>query len=253
MASSPEIERAKTRFNNLLASIGRASLSSLYPNDFEYYACSLELTNSKDEIIETFVFPVMPSSMSENTVPINNIKKTEAGVVSLFNPTFNPFQINISGNFGRKLRVVTNRGIFAVNLIRTNVTKQAPLEGYEGEEFSVQVKTGYGLCKLMERICKRAYTLDSSNNPYRLYFYNMAFNSSYMVETPSITFSQDQSNNMIWNYNLSLKAICPAFAIRKTEKSSIINTLSSSVINAGTDALLNDIQSVISSRINKRI
>jgi hypothetical protein len=250
MSGSVIVETVKQRAVNLMAAAGRATLHSLYPNDFEYYACCLEVTNSKDEIIDTFTFPVMPSSININQNPLNTIKKTNTGVVSLFNPSFVPFNITISGNFGRKLRLITQSGIVPLNALRKNVTKQEPLDGYEGKEFDLQIKTGYGLCKILSKICDRAYTLDSTGNPYRIYFYNLAFNQAHMVEFPTITFTQDQGTNMIWNYSLSMKAIAPAYATRKTEKSSIINTLSSSVINQGLDALMGDIQGVIDSRLS---
>lgn len=251
--SSFATEQAKQRFLTLLASIGRAGLNSIYPNDFEYYACALELTNSKDEIVDTLVFPVMPSSMNQQRNPINNVKKSVNGVISLINTSFTPFPINLSGNFGRKLRILTNSGIVPINAVRSRITNQEPLEGYEGRQFSLKVKTGYGLCKYLEKMCLMAYSLDTEGKPYRLFFYNLAFNSSYMVEAPSFSFSMEQSNNMIWNYSLSLKAIAPAYSVRANEKSSIINAVSSSIINQGLDMLMTDVQNIVSSRLNSRI
>ena len=231
------VDNARARFLSLLSSVGRAGLNSMFPNDFEYYACSLELTNSRDEIVDTLVFPVMPSSISENQTPISNEKKTSVGVVSIFNPSFNPYDISINGNFGRKLRLLTNNGITVFNAIRTKVIGE-PLEGYEGQAFNVEVKTGFGVCKILQKIYVRSQSIDSNGSPYRLYFYNMALNTQNLVVIKNLNFSQDQGNNMIWNYSLSMKAIAPAYAVRSTEKSSVVNLLSSSVSQSRSDIYL---------------
>lgn len=242
-------DQAKQKYLNLLASIGRAGLHSVFPNDFEYYACSLELTNSRDEIVDTLVFPVMPSNIAENETPLNNIKKTSTGVVSLFNPSFTPYSINISGNFGRKLRIMTNNGAALFSAIRTRAVG-APLEGYEGQAFNLEVKTGFGVTKILHKIYRRSFSLDETGNPYRVYFYNLALNTQNLVELKNLNITQDQGSNMIWNYSLAMQAIAPAYSIRQNTKSSVINLLSSSVINQGLDGLMSSYQNSRKQRLN---
>lgn len=243
------VDNARARMIELLGSIGRAGLHSLYPDDFEYYACALEITTSDDEIVDTLVFPVMPDSITASPAVINTIKKTQTGVVSLFNPTFAPFPINISGTFGRKLRLLSNNGIVVFNAIKTSFKKE-PLQGYESQPFNVEVKTGYGVIKALEKIVIRSTSLDSNNKPYRVYFYNMALNHSHLVEGLRVNFHMDRNSNMLWNYNLSMTAIAPAFATHSNTKSSIINTLSSSVINQGLEMLMDDFSNIYGSRVN---
>ena len=96
----------RSRLNDLTANIGRAALNNLFPNDFEYYACSLELVNSKGQTVDFFTLPVMPSNISQAETSLDNIKKTTGGIVSLSTSTFEPIDIQLSGNFGRRLKLL---------------------------------------------------------------------------------------------------------------------------------------------------
>ena len=93
--------------NKLIASAGRATLHAQFPNDFEYYAMNLELVDSNDTLISSLTFPVMPNNITESHVSNSTQTKTSNGVVSLYDPSFVPFDINISGSFGRKFTIIT--------------------------------------------------------------------------------------------------------------------------------------------------
>lgn len=236
------------RYKNLLSQIGRAGLHSAFPDDFEFYACSFELTDSKDQLIDSLVFPIMPESISTNKMFINNQKKTASGVVSMFDDSFVPFDINLSGNFGRKMRLLTSSGEVIFSALR-NFTKKRSGE-YKPRAFNVNVKTGYGAIKRLEKILNDSHSIDDSGNPVRLYFYNLSMNQQFLVECKNIRFDQNMQNNMIWNYNLTLKAIAPAFSVRGDENSSLVNILSSSVINSGFETISSSLKSFKDERIN---
>lgn len=225
---------------DLAATIGSAALHSQFPNDFEYYALGLDLTDSENQILDSLVFPVMPSQIQEPRPAINTTKKTAAGVVSMYNTTFAPFDISIRGSFGRKLRILTNTNALSGSIISS--------EGYDAPVFNASIKTGYGTLKLLERICMASQTTDEKGKPVRLFYYNLALNSQYLVEFRNLVFSQDQGSNMIWNYSANFKAIAPAYLIRSNNESSIISLLASDVINKGVSNLLGNYKSIKESR-----
>lgn len=198
----------KQTYLRLLSEIGKAGLNALYPNDFEFYLIALELVDSDGKAVESFIFPVNPESLSEVNTNIVNIQKTNQGVSVLKTRTWIPTDISLSGNFGRRFKFLLGKGSVDAAAVGFNFTTkngEAP-----PKEFNTQVKTGYGCCKLLDRIINRGNTLDEKGNPYRLYFYNLAFGTAYMVEHISLIFKQDfPASNMIWNYNLNLKTIAP--------------------------------------------
>lgn len=249
MAGATDI--ARKQYNSFLNNLGRSGVHSLFPNDFEYYAVSIELTNSKNELVDALVFPVMPNSISESKTPTNSIKRTNSGVISLFNPTFNPYDINLSGNFGRKFRILSNKGLGLFTALRTSTIK-LNIASYVPKAFNTRIKTGYGVTKILDRIYNRSYELDESGQPHKLYFYNLALNTQNLVEFKNLVFTQDASTNMIWNYNMSLRAIAPAYAIRANVKSSVINILASSIINNSLNSLMGNIKSTTQERLLTR-
>ena len=188
--------------DQLLVSGGQALLHAQYPNDFEYYLCAFELTDFNDTTIEYFIFPVNPDNISINNQSITNVQKSQAGVTSLSNATFVPIDIQISGSFGRKLRLITRTEKVSLPTSLSSVVS----------EVNKIVKTGYGMVKLLERMFDKSITIDGDTS-YRLYFYNYAFNAHYLVEGMLFNASIDKNENMIWKYNMVFKAIAPAESI----------------------------------------
>jgi len=234
---------------SLAGSIGQAALHALYPNDFEYYALGLDLCDSENRIIDTLVFPVMPDGISEPRPSINSVKKTTAGVVSIYNTTFVPFDITIRGTFGRKLRILSNNGLYVFN--GTSGIVQGG--SYDAPVFNTSIKTGYGTLKLLERIRDKSFTVDDKGKPVRLYYYNLALNSQYMVEFRNLTMTQDRQNNMIWNYTATFKAIAPAYSIRGNKKTSLISLLASDILNKGVNALVDGYRDTFNQRQKSRM
>lgn len=174
-----------------------------YVNEFEYYLLSLELEDVNGNLVDRLIFPVMPESIQIVSNTTTSIKKSAGGAVVLSVNSFNPLDINIQGNFGRKLRILKGRD--------SNIS---PILGVD--KLSMNVKTGYGVCKLLESMINKAQALDEDaiEPSYRLYLNNFAFNSNYLVEPLSLKYGQSQESNMIWNYSLQLKAVAPADTLK---------------------------------------
>jgi len=197
----------------LVKGVGKEEVHNKYPNEIEYYACALELVDSNGDTKSFFSFPVMPSNINIHKEGHISIQKTMAGVVVHSNPTFNPFPIQLSGNFGRRFRKIMAFDKKVVNesksdafepigntLTGTNQLSEAKISA--NASFSTDYKTGYGNMKLMEKLLLKSKELDSNSRPYRLLFYNLSFNHIYMVEMENIMFSQSRETNAIWTYSL---------------------------------------------------
>lgn len=219
--SNPVVNQAV----NLVSDVGNALLHYKYPKDFEYYLVAIELKDSQDRTVDYFAFPITPKEMSDSLNKITSINKTMRGVTVFKDSSFEPQDISLSGNFGRRFRLIntnsdpTYSAGFSIRngyFGRSNGVKTPKLPGF--------IKTGYGCVKFLESMVKRASLLDNNDKPFRMYFYNLAFGESYLVEPINFTASQNLESNMIWNYNLSLKAIAPLDGLTST-KGSLQKTL----------------------------
>src|ERR1035437_26712 len=246
------LSQVNKQFKDTFKNIGRAALHSLYPNEFEYYACALELIDSNGSTEEFFVFPVMPDSIDEANMSNTNIKKKAYGVVSLHNTSFIPFPIKISGSFGRKFRIMLGGTEFSNSGFSFEKFKSDPL-GEAAAVFNTNVKTGYGAFKVLERIVKSSLMNDKYGLPRKLFFYNLALNSNYLVEFLTLAKSQSIQKNMIWNYNLDMKAIAPAAQVISGLDKSLKNTMKFSVINKTLNGLATTAMSVVTKRKQNRI
>lgn len=196
-------ELTRTVIDSVLE-VGKSALHVLIPDDYEYYLCSLELYDSNFKKEGFLSFVVMPDQIMENHTPIQTMTKTHGGIVTTFNPTFAPIDISFSGTFGKKFRMVTNvvqdptkkKG---GNLLNLNLGKLGNV--------GIGVKSGYGLTKVLEHILRMANKTDGNNKPYFLIFNNYAFNTSYVVNVVNFQFTQSYEQNMIWHYNVTLKAV----------------------------------------------
>lgn len=225
---------------NVLATVGRAGLHALAPDQFEYYMCSFELLDSKGSTVAFMNFPVMPNSISETEPKILEISKTNAGIVTMFNPSFAPKDISIQGTFGRKIRILA--GIQdvpneaekkIVNILNGNL-------GFSMMQSEVAVKTGFGLVNLLRRIIAKTTSVDDSGMPYVLIFNNYALNVSYVVEILQSSFSQSTENNMLWFYSLEMRAVAPASAVKTESVKTFMFNVSANAIAQGVQSILSD-------------
>lgn len=229
--------------NGLLSRLGQTGLNALFPNDFELYMVAFELVDSNDLTLELFSLPIMPSNISITEPEITNIKKTNKGVVSLKSDSFVPKDINLSGNFGRNLKV----------LIRNKIIDFKSFKGSLGllkSEFQGPIiKTGYGATKVFQNILNGSKVLDRFGKPVRLYFYNFAFNENYVVEVVDKTFTQSKdASNMIWNYNVSLKAVADINNTLKSLKS-LASIVAANALQKGINKLASNIKSSLPTKI----
>ncbi len=225
---------------NVAANIGQAALHSLAPDDFEYYLCSLELLDSTGNTKGFMFFTVMPNNITESKIQIASITKTNKGISTLFNSTFVPRDISIQGTFGRKIRLLV--GIKEPQ----NVSKIPFFSGNLGlnVEGDSVIKTGYGLVKMMKSIIDESFKVDKNGNACILIFNNYAFNTHYVVEVMQSAFSQNIENNMLWYYNLEMKAVAPASAVKMQNQDGdkrYFERVAANAIAKGIGDLLNDI------------
>ncbi len=225
---------------NVAANIGRAALHSLAPDDFEYYLCSLELLDSTGNTKGFMFFTVMPNNITESKTQIASISKTNKGISVLFNSTFVPRDISIQGTFGRKIRLL-------IGVKEPQDVSKIPFFGgnlglnVEGDSV---IKTGYGLVKMMKSIVDESFKVDKNGNACILIFNNYAFNTHYVVEVMQSSFSQNVENNMLCYYNLEMKAVAPASAVKIQSQDGdkrYFERVAANAIAKGIGDLLNDI------------
>lgn len=199
------LENVRSKAQGIVLNQGRATLHSLAPDDFEYYACTLLLENSAGDMVKLFNFPVMPNSMSINKRPLVNIKKTARGYLDQFSTSFSGDTISMSGTFGRKFRLILQDEIKKPNSRDLKVSEEDKI--FLKDTFDAKVKTGYGALKLMEKIIYQSTKLDKNGYPHRLYFLNYAFNEMFFVEVTNWSKQQSLENNIMWNYSIELKCL----------------------------------------------
>lgn len=229
------LQTALSKQKNLIATLGQAGLNSLFPDDFEVYIIAFELVDSVDNTLEFFSFPIMPTNITITEPEITNIKKVNRGVTSLKTDSFIPKDINLSGNFGRNLKI----------LIRDKIVDFRSFRGglglLKGEFQGPTIKTGYGTTKVFQSILDGSKVLDQKNKPVRLYFYNFAFGDNYVVEVVDKTFTQSRdASNLIWNYNVSLKAVAPIDNTVRSRKS-LNSILKANMMQKGINNLASNI------------
>lgn len=162
-------------------------------------------------------------------------------------PSYSPQEINIKGSFGRQFKILINpklnvsinsssKSVGAGKCNLFDITKKSgSISGLAFSNFNLNVKTGYGVMKILQAMASKSVGLDDKGKPLRLYFYNMALGESYLVAIPpsGVQFSQDLSKNMIWNYNLTLIALAPLEAVSNKNDKSLLDKLLPSMIQTG--------------------
>ena len=210
------LEAVNSKARSTIAQIGRAAFNSLYPKEFEYYLFALELVDSQGATVDYFSFPILPDQLKEVHREVTNVKKTLGGVSVIKNPTFVPRSINLSGTFGKKLKIliggnnVTFAGFrFSVNSGKFKITPPGKLEDVF-PVFSSFTKTGYGCIKIIEAMKDKSVGLDPFGKPYSLLCHNPIIGNSYQVEILEFEHQQDSDrNNTIPRYTLAMMAVAP--------------------------------------------
>ena len=224
---------------NAAMTIGKAALHAMAPDNYEYYMCSLELIDCSGNQVGFISFVVMPNNITESTTPIQTQTNTKNGMVTLFNDSFAPVNISLQGTFGRKFKIVTDMvdpSEKGKNFFNGNIGKIAGI--------GIAVKSGYGLTRVLQYILKKTNELDTQGRPYILLFNNYSFNSSYVVDVMSYSFNQSIENNMLWFYELQLKAIAPGSAVRSSKQNNaqLLKVVASNAIAQGLTNVINDVK-----------
>jgi hypothetical protein len=239
------------KYRRLAQSVGRSFVNQAFPNDFEVYLMSFELLDSNNTTIEYFLFPVMPEEISESKKTLTTIKKTSSGVNSMFNPTFTPIDIKISGNFGRQFKMMLNNDIVALSGVFGKLINKGSVLSFKVPEFDISVKTGYGVTKKLQSLIDKSFSLDDNGRPHKLLFYNYALNTSYMVEIEAVSFRQDMPTNMIWQYSIEMTALAPTEYIFEKYKNSLNKAMSFSALSKVTQTVVKDLAPLAKNSINR--
>lgn len=229
------VEVVRKKVQDTIFELGRGALHAIAPNDFEYYACTFELIDSQGTIEDIFHFPVMPSSMSVGRQSLVNIKKTGTSYISQFNDSFVGRNITLSGTFGRRFRLLITKGV------GSNVNNSTPDKFYQN--FDLNVKTGYGSAKLLEKLIESSQQLDDFGNPKLLIFYNSVINHNHVVEVLSFNMQQSLENNMMWNWSIEMKSLAnvDTLIFSGNSKRNLVELLSLSALNKITNNIFNNI------------
>lgn len=227
------LESVRKRAQDITVTAGRAVIHSLYPNDFEYYALSLELVDDEFNTLQILHFPVMPNGISVTRASPLNIKKTGYGYFTQYSDTFQAYNISINGTFGRKFRILLHK--------EENDNKL--------KNFDLNVKTGYGVTKLLEDIVLQSQQMTEKTTEYGkvsshkfLFLYNLTFNQQFVVEVVNFQVQQSVENNIMWNYNLELRAIGDVTKIEGFDsKANLKNLLTNAFLNKSVNTVFNNI------------
>ena len=190
---------AQRTAGNLISTIGRQRLHERFPDDIEYYMCGLELVSANDsnDVLDYLNFPILPQNIRIADTKIQNVTKTANGIVVMENFSFVPKTITISGNFGRKFKLVTAGGETFPNSLTSDKAKDKIGKTFKKlklPEFSLTAKSGYGMTKVLERIFHKSSSL-RSGAPIQMFFYCQAFNMNYLVQPLTIQFTQNRQFN----------------------------------------------------------
>jgi hypothetical protein len=103
----------------------------------------------------------------------------------------------------------------------------------------VGVKSGYGLIKVLENILKEANKTDVLGKPTMLIFNNYAFNTHYVVEVTSYSFQQSYDQNMMWNYQINMRAVANKPTKFSTSMGNFLKQVASNSISNGLNTMIN--------------
>ena len=187
------------------------------------------------DIYKYVLFPIMPQEITINNQPLVTITKTQGNVSVVSNNSYNPFDVSIAGTFGtyNTFLIMPNRAVEEEYLepgknyiaiygnrkeyVDRSVTMDRHIDEpnkFSGEKVEKYDKiTGYGFTKLMEEF----FDDYEKSDDYDLNIYNLSFGQKFVAVPVAYSFNQNIKSNMLWNYNISFKAIAEA-NIRGYEK-----------------------------------
>lgn len=246
------IENIAKKVGQITKFSGKEYLNNLYPEEFENYIIALELLDEKNNTLQYFIFPINPSSLDESKNRTVNIKQTLGGLAVLNSPAFVPVPVILSGNFGRKLKVVLGEkteDLVSSFKAEDKFSWQSVGKGVRNI-FDKRVKSGYGCVKILEEICMSSFSMRDGQRR-KLILHNLALGNSYVVKPISFKAAQTQETNMVWNYSLQLMGIAPLSAIKTPEEDAKIHNrlVADAWLQKEANAITNDITRFINRKI----
>lgn len=237
------VEDVKQQAFNLFQTVGRSAAAALFPNDFEVYITALELVDSSNKTTDYFLFPLNPQTISESENQILNIRKTAGGISTTSTETFMPTIVNMSGDFGRKFKILVGQNIIDFKAFFFSENKF----NSSAQTFNDTVKNGYGCIKILEKIIKKSNQLDQNGQPYFLYLYNLSFGKVYLVKCVSQpTFNCTMDKNMIWSYNIQFQTLAELSQIKsKNDTLSNLTLLGFSQVQKALNKSVGDISTTL--------
>lgn len=221
------------KVSEFVKNVGRPVANALFPNEFEYYAITVELVDSIGKTVDSLVFPVMPSRIMYDKSSVETIRRTAGGVSVIGHEGFNPAKVTLSGTFGRASRLIIGTG----NIVNFFNPQPSGVQQVL-QSFDPQIKTGFGVLKTLESIVERSRTLDQANEPHRLFLYNPALGHSFLVRVDRLSMEQDEgSTNMLWQYTLEMTAIAPVTSIGGSLKGTLIEATAFNTLQSKADRL----------------
>lgn len=243
---------ALNRYKELLQTGGEQALNALYPNEFEVYMMSLELTDSDGNLIDYLSFPVLPKTFSQVEGKRVNVKKTMNGVSVISSKSFVPKQVSMSGDFGKTLKFLNTPQVSFAGLafstksgIYSSLDTNPRTPKINFPSFSPMVRTGYGVTKLLQAIIDKSTSLDAKGKPFKLFFHNPTMGESYLaIPTPNaLTISNSIDKNMIPTYSLNLTLIMPLSRLKnELSKTSLKNRLTADFIQRSVNVVANEVK-----------
>lgn len=224
------LENAYTLFTSQLIQYGKGELAKKFPRDFEVYMCALELVDEENDPVDYFLFPVMPRNINKTETEATSIQTSFSGITVFNKQGFTPDELTIEGDFGRSFKLLSDdidgysKAVAGLSIRDGYYTSDNINSGVIDKkmEFPFSVKTGFGCIKILQSIIHKAKAYGQSGVSYRLYFYNQALGESYLVvptKNPLILSQNEQSSNMIWQYQLNLTIIADLNDITDKKKS----------------------------------
>ena len=246
------LSATEAKYLNSVSTFGKSALATLFPMDFNYSFLSIELVDSKGNIVDYFSWPVLPSQISElHNETSTTVRKNIGGIYVSQNSTFIPRQINIAGTFGRSFKLLLGQtrvefaGFgFSIQNGKFSVSTPNFLEG-DVPQFSTFAKTGYGCVKVLEAIKEKSKATDKFGKPHSLYLYNSILGNNYQVVFNNFRhFQNDSENNMIPGYSMQLTAVA--------QLSSILGRLSKDTFRNLTFNNLQKTANTVASQLRRR-
>ena len=205
----------------------RATFHLIFPDNVEVYLLILEVVNYKNERVSSFVFPVLPSSMTYASHQVTKVTKLQSGIGVLKNSGFVPKRIALAGTFGpgflsgvtsediqnltgnrnaakiKQARFVNDSQLSIKDRFNVQASGKDKFKFLGGQVFR-RFNTGYGWTRALEKIGEDSQILDDGR-PRTLLLFCPPLGKNYVVQWANFNTVMDaNTSNRFQMYNLTL-------------------------------------------------